>query len=117
MDSHPGKQSPLPGTNSQTIEEGKLFAAVGYFSFLCFVPLLWKRDNRFAQFHGRQGLILFVVELAASMLTVIPVLGNAIFMIFWVFIGLLSLISIVKVLKNEYWQIPIVFQIASKITF
>ncbi|MBI3317099.1 MAG: hypothetical protein HYZ85_03745, partial [Candidatus Omnitrophica bacterium] len=30
------------------IQEGKFFAAVGYVSLLCFVPLVLKKGNRFA---------------------------------------------------------------------
>lgn len=33
--------------NDPEIQEGKFFAAVGYLSVLCFVPLFLKKGNRF----------------------------------------------------------------------
>ena len=54
------------------IQEGKFFAAIGYLSVLCFVPILLKKNNQFAQFHGRQALVLFIFEIAAGILKVVP---------------------------------------------
>jgi len=99
-----------------SVSDGKFFAAVGYISVLCFVPLFLKRDNQFAQFHGRQALVLFILEAAASMLKVIPVLGDVIFNLAWLIFGIFSLVAILKVLMGEYWDMPMVAPIASKIT-
>ena len=57
------------------IEEGKAFAVLGYLSILCLVPLLLKKDNKFALFHGKQGLILFIFEVAAGIISLVPFLG------------------------------------------
>jgi len=50
------------------VQDAKFFAAVGYINILCFVPLFLKKDNKFAQFHGKQALVLFILEIAASIL-------------------------------------------------
>ena len=106
----------LPATTDPVIKEGKFFAVIGYFSVLCLVPLFLKRDNKFAQFHGRQALILFILEVAASMLKATPVLGDMIFVLAWVIFGIFSLVAIIKVLMNEYWEMPVIYPIASKVT-
>lgn len=98
------------------VQEGKFFAAVGYIFVLCFVPLLLKKDNAFAQFHGRQALVLFIFELAASIVKSIPVIGDVVFSFAYVVCGIASLLGIVRVLMNEYWQMPVVHNIANKIT-
>ena len=98
------------------IQEGKFFAAVGYLSVLCFVPLLLKKGNRFAQFHGKQGLVLFILEVAASVLKAVPALGDIVFTLAFVILGILSLVGIVKVLMGEYWEMPVIQEIASKIS-
>jgi uncharacterized membrane protein len=98
------------------ILEGKFFAAIGYLSVLCFVPLFLKRDNKFAQFHGRQALVLFILEAAALMLVVVPFVGEFIFRLACFVFGIFSLAGIVKVLMNDYWEMPVIHQIASKIT-
>ncbi len=104
-----------PGVDPE-IQEGKFFAAVGYISVLCFVPLLLKKGNRFAQFHGKQGIVLFILELAASILKSVPALGDIVFTLAFVVLGILSLVGIVKVLMGEYWEMPVIREIAGKIT-
>ena len=96
--------------------EGKLYAAIGYLSFLFFVPLFLKRDNKFTQFHGRQALVLFILETAAFMLVVVPFVGEVTFRLACFVFGIFSLAGIVKVLMHEYWEMPVIHQIASKIT-
>ncbi len=96
--------------------EGKFFAAVGYLSILCFVPLFLKRDNKFAQFHGRQALVLFILEAVAFLLVVVPFVGEVVFRLACFVFGIFSLAGIVKALMHEYWEMPVIHQIASKIT-
>lgn len=98
------------------IQEGRFFAAVGYLSVLCFAPLLLKKGNRFAQFHGKQALVLFILEVAASILKAVPALGDIVFTLAFVVLGILSLVGVVKVLMGEYWEMPVVHEIASKIS-
>ena len=98
------------------IQEGKFFGAIGYFSVLCFVPLILKKENRFAQFHGKQGLVLFILEIAASILKAIPALGDVVFTLAFVVLGILSLVGVVKVLMGEYWEMPVIHEVAAKIS-
>ncbi len=104
-----------PGVDPE-IEEGKFFAAVGYISVLCFAPLFLKKGNRFAQFHGKQGLVLFILEIAASILKAVPALGDIVFTLAFVVLGILSLIGVVKVLMGEYWEMPVIHDVATKIS-
>ncbi|MBI4431564.1 MAG: hypothetical protein HY587_07635 [Candidatus Omnitrophica bacterium] len=97
------------------IEEGKFFAAVGYIFVLCLVPLILKKGNKFAAFHGKQGLVLLILEVAAAILKVVPVIGPVIATLAFVVFGILSLVGILKVLIGEYWEMPVVYDIARKI--
>ena len=99
------------------IQDAQFFAAIGYLSFLCFVPLALKRGNKYALFHGKQALVLFIFELAASILKAVPALGDLVFTLSFVVFGILSLIGVVKVLMGERWEIPVVHEIAERITF
>ena len=101
----------------QDIQDAKFFAAVGYLSILCFVPLALKKNSDFAQFHGKQALVLFILEVAASILKVVPALGDLVFTVAFVVFGILSLIGITKVLMGEKWEMPVVFEIANRISF
>jgi len=106
---------PKPTQNAE-IEDAKFFAAVGYLSVLCFVPLLLKKGNKFAQFHGKQALVLFILEIAASIFKVVPALGDLVFTVGFVVFGILSLVGIVKVLMGEMWEMPIIYEISNRIS-
>ncbi len=97
------------------IEEGRFFAAVGYIFFLCLVPLMLKKGNKFAAFHGKQGLVLLILEIAAAILKIVPVVGPVIATFAFVVFGILSLVGILKVLTGEYWEMPVIYDIAKKI--
>ena len=107
---------PSDSKNDPVIAEGKFFALIGYISVLCLVPLILKRDNKFALFHGKQGLVLFILEVAAAIIKAIPAIGDVVFSLAFVVLGILSLIGIMKVLMNDYWEIPYVHEIAQKIS-
>ncbi len=111
----PNKKEAAP--NDPEVRDAQFFAAIGYLSFLCFVPLTLKKENKFALFHGKQALVLFILELAAAILKVIPALGDLVFTLSFVVFGILSLVGIVKVLMGEKWEIPVIHEIAEKITF
>jgi len=98
------------------VQDAKLAAALGYVSILCFIPLLLKKDNAFAQFHGKQALVLFILEVAASILKVVPALGDLVFTVAFVVFGILSLVGITKVLMGEKWEMPVVYEISNRIT-
>ncbi|MBI3313117.1 MAG: hypothetical protein HYZ83_02645 [Candidatus Omnitrophica bacterium] len=113
---NPSNESSPTTPQDPEIQDGKFFAAIGYLSVLCFVPLLLKKGNKFAQFHGKQGLVLFILEVAASILKAVPALGDLIFTVAFVVFGILSLVGILKVLMGEYWEMPVVYEVANRIT-
>ncbi|HNX69453.1 MAG TPA: hypothetical protein PLL75_01920 [Candidatus Omnitrophota bacterium] len=98
------------------VQDAQFFAAIGYLSFLCFVPLILKKDNKFAHFHGKQALVLFILELAAGILKVVPAIGDLVFTSSFVVLGIVSLVGVVKVLMGEKWEIPVISDIAGRIT-
>lgn len=105
-----------PSRQDPEIQDGKFFAAVGYLSVLCFVPLLLKKENRFALYHGKQALVLFILEVAASIVKVVPALGDLVFTVAFVVLGMLSLVGILKVLMGEYWEMPVIYEISNRIS-
>ncbi len=97
------------------IQDSKILAAIGYIFILCFIPLYFKKGNKFAEFHGKQALVLFILEFAASILKVVPLLGDLVFTVSFVLFGVLSLVGIIKVLMGEYWEMPVIYEIANRI--
>jgi uncharacterized membrane protein len=97
------------------IREGKIFAAVAYWLFLCILPLMLKKDNKFAAFHGKQGLVLFIFFVAGFILSIIPFGGLAFRLILFVYL-VLSLWGTIQALSGKYTRIPIVSDLADKIS-
>ena len=100
--------------DDKEIQEGKVLALLSYLGILCLIPLLLKKDNKFVLFHGKQGLVLFLGELAVGIISIIPFLGWFIGFISIILFGILSLVGIVQVLMGNYWKIPVVAGLAEK---
>ena len=96
------------------IQDGKIFAVIGYLGILCLIPLLFKKENKFALFHGKQGLVLFIGEVALGIISVIPFLGWFLGFFGVLIFGIVSLIGIIQALMGNYWRIPVVADLADK---
>lgn len=104
-----------PAANSKEIQEGKFFAIISYFSFLCIVSLVLKKENKFALYHAKQGLVIFVFEVGSFILSILPVLGGVIRVAGSIVFFLVSLWCILQVLMNNCNRIPVVSDIADNI--
>jgi len=93
------------------VEENKTVAALSYAWILCLVPLLGKRKSKFAQFHAKQGLVLFIIELGASLVMWFPVFGQLLMLALLV----VSVLGIIKALNGEWWKIPYLYDWSKKI--
>ena len=100
--------------DSQKVLEGKVLAILSYLSVLCIIPLVLKKDNEFILEHGKQGLVIFVAQVAVFILHII--LGLWILRLGMFVLGVLSFIGIVYVLKGEYIRLPLAADIADSIT-
>lgn len=93
------------------VEANKVIAALSYVWILFLVPLLAKRDSKFAQFHAKQGLVLFIIELIAGLIVWFPFFGQLIML------GLIvvAVMGIIKALNGEWWKIPYIYNWSLKI--
>lgn len=100
-------------TLAQEIEEGKAAAILAYVPFMCFVPLVKMRQNSFALKHGKQGLILFLVEIVA-LIFLLPKISD----LFWGFVIIaclaLALAGILYAVQGREWKIPFLGDLADK---
>lgn len=97
------------------VQEGRFFAVISYIGFLCIVSLLLKKENKFALYHAKQGLVLFVFEVAGFVLSIIPFIGWMLNKVGIVLFTLVSLWGIIQALKGDLVRIPVVSEIAEKI--
>lgn len=96
------------------IPQEKFLAAISYIWILCLVPIVMKNKDEFVMHHAKQGLVLFIAEIALWIIGFIPFLGWIIsFFGFWLVL-VLSLAGIIKTLSGEKWEMPFLGQYAKK---
>ena len=95
---------------NKDVEENKTVAALSYLWVLCLVPLLTKKKSKFAQFHAKQGLVLFVIEIIGTFIFWIPLIGWAIAIALLV----VAIMGVLKALNGEWWKIPYVYDWSKK---
>ena len=109
------KEETMSPKEEKEVREGMPFAMLAYFGPLCLIPLFVKKKNRFAAFHTRQGLVLFIAEIGGAISTLIPALGPLILLpLILLVCGILSIVGIVQALLGKYWDMPIVAKVAAK---
>ena len=59
--------------------------------------------------------MLFIIEIALAVISVLPLFGVLIHLLGIVVCGLLSIIGIIQVLMGNKWRMPIISELAEKI--
>lgn len=104
-------------TQKEEKKEKDLTAVLSYIGILFLVPLFVSKDNAFAQFHAKQGLVLFIAEVATMLISWIPFLGWFVGMICWVLWVILSIMGIMNVLNGKQSPLPVIGKFAKKLKF
>ena len=103
----PAEATPVMHFDQKDIDDNKLIAALSYIGLLCLVPLLAKKDSKFAQEHGKQGLVLVIAWVVLWVVGVIPVLGWLVAFFGSILLLIINLIALIKVLMGSFWEIPL----------
>jgi fumarate reductase subunit D len=99
--------------SKEEILDGKIYAILSYLSILCIIPLILKKNNPFVLAHGKQGLILFIAEVAVWILSIVfPCILAPLTFILWA----LSFWGLIAVLKGEFVRLPIIATWADKVS-
>lgn len=93
------------------IEDNKFLAAIAYLGIICFVPLFLKKDSDFAQFHAKQGFILFLVMIIGWFISFIPVVN----FLFSLLILYFVLSGVYNAWSGRYWEMPILGKYVNKL--
>lgn len=104
----PTKNSEIDSTD---VEQNKKIATLSYVFILFLMPLLLKHNSKYAQFHAKQGLALFVVELVVFVISWIPFIGQVLVLAMFV----ISIIGIIKTLNGEWWEIPFIYDWSQRV--
>ena len=98
------------GNEDKDVQENKAITILSYLGILCLVPLLAKKESKFAQFHAKQGLVLFIVEIIGSFLVPLLGLGLLVYLAALIF----SIIGIVNVAGGKMAKLPLIGDLAEK---
>lgn len=106
----PGADSDsIYSSTEEMIEEGKAAAIFAYVPFLCFIPLIKMRHNKFAFRHGKQGLLLLCSEILAVFF-MFDIISN----LFWGIVLILSVgfaaAGVFYSLQGKEFTVPVVGQ-------
>jgi uncharacterized membrane protein len=100
------------GTSLRNVDDEKVYALLAYCFVLCIVPLLNKKDNAFVLFHGRQGLALFLCEMAVFVVSIVfPWIMKPFLFVF----ALLSLWGMIKSLQGEQFKLPFIYPLSERL--
>jgi uncharacterized membrane protein len=109
-------QTPPPSAPSQSSNTG--MAILAYLGILIIIPFLTEaHKDSFVKFHIKQGLVLIIAEVAASILAIIPILGWVLSPILWIISVIMIIIGIVNVVNNREKELPIIGKYASHFNF
>lgn len=119
MDGENTTQENKPQTEVQnqapSVDNTQLMNILSYISILVLIPLLTAKSDPAVQFHMKQGLVLFALEIVVwfvggSFWMLMPILGI-------VNLGLivLSIIGIVNVIQKKEAELPIIGSLAKHI--
>ncbi|MEO0076760.1 MAG: hypothetical protein ABIK19_03750 [candidate division WOR-3 bacterium] len=119
-------------------EQNRILSAIGYIPFLCFLPIYLAREDEFAQFHGKQSLVLFALYILISLALwlvsrifggilghviiigfMFKVIGWLLYNVLGVILGIIYIILIILgfiyAITGNKWEIPFVSSFAQKV--
>ncbi|UCG43901.1 MAG: hypothetical protein JSU73_04600 [candidate division WOR-3 bacterium] len=116
----PEQPASKPEPAGDEVEQAKATVWLAYLGILFLIPLLTLKDNEYAKFHVKQGIVLSIYWVAVIILgSVIPFLGWFVILpIGSILVMVFEIIGIVKSLQGSRWQCPLgVYQLAMKFKF
>jgi uncharacterized membrane protein len=103
----PEPPTPKPTAAGEEIEQAKSTVWLAYLGILFLIPLLTLKENAFAKFHVKQGIILTILGVAIWVVAWIPFIGWLLGFVVWIYILVMIIMGIVNSLGGKYWKMPI----------
>ena len=106
-DMHAASSAPKSGTGND-VEDNKIWAAISYIGILSIIVLLAKKDSDFAQFHAKQGFVLFIAMVILGFIPVVGWLLNIANLV-------LLVMGLINAVQGKRTELPLYGQLAAKI--
>ncbi|MBI4870568.1 MAG: hypothetical protein HY814_03275 [Candidatus Riflebacteria bacterium] len=102
-----GTQKPGP--------EETFLSALAYVPVLCLLPTMSRCESAFTRTHGRQGIVLFLAEVAASMLAFVPWVGGVVSVVLLATLVWTAYRSARIAAAGQLWRIPLIGDVAERL--
>lgn len=92
--------------DAKDIADNKMISALSYFGILFLIPLLARKDSKFAQEHAKQGAVVFICSLVLMFIDFIPFIGGLIGFFGWVALCVVDILALLRCVNGTFWEIP-----------
>lgn len=104
---------PTPTNNdlqfdTKDVAQNKAMAALSYVGILVLVPLLAKKDSKFAQTNAKQGVVTLIAMILVGWIPVIGWLLAAVIIV-------VDLIALISALQGKFWKVPLAYDLSKKL--
>lgn len=90
-----------------------MMAAFSYVWILSLVMLVAKRNEPFVQFHAKQGIVLLIISIIASILFVVPPIGA----ICWMLAAAGMVVGFIQAWQGKEYKLPLIYGWSQKVKF
>jgi uncharacterized membrane protein len=110
----PTQQSNVTAADPADVQQNKIFAVLAYIGILVLIPLLAAKESKFAQYHAKQGLNLFIIGIIVWFITYLPSFFIDFFFlsclsgIAGILLFVLAILGIVNALNGEMKPLPVI---------
>lgn len=97
--------------NSEVKKSEAFLVAIGYISFLCILPLVLLKDSKFAQYHGKQALVLAIFIYFFDFIQIFPPLAAS---IYTALKTIVVIYAIYMSFNGKYFKLPFIYDLSEK---
>lgn len=105
--------APPPAASTEgPSDTGKILAGLGYLTgIVAIVAILMDpyKNERFVRVHAFQAIALYVVMIVASLLNIIPILGQIVWLVAWIAVAVFAIIGAIKAFQGQFYEMPMVY--------
>ncbi len=108
----PAPAAPPVAGGGAPSDTGKILAGIGYLTgIVALIAILIEpyKNERFVRQHAYQALALYVVMVVASILNIIPVIGQIIWFVAWIAVAVFAIIGAIKAFQGQDYEMPLVY--------
>ena len=108
----PAPPAQAPAGTEGPSDTGKILAGIGYLTgIVALIAILIEpyKDEKFVRVHAFQALALYVVIIAASVLNVIPILGEIIWLVASIAVFVFAIIGAIKAFQGQKYEMPVIY--------